>query len=158
MRQCLVLTGYIWAERLYPILPFCIAEFSKSGYLSPYHPRILCEAKNIPWGTLKFMLRQFPLPTPGKGIKVMPSFTGKYPGYLEVDFGEHNGRRNSGSFAVTAIYTDSYSQWTVRVAGRGKNLQRVQERDRIARERIPLPVVQYHSDNDKTIRKVLLNE
>jgi len=77
------------------------------------------------------------------------------PGYVEIDFVEHNGGSSAGVYAVTAVYTDLYSQWTVRACGLGKNLRSVAEIDRIAHRRIPFRVIHYHPDNDKAILKVL---
>jgi hypothetical protein len=77
------------------------------------------------------------------------------PGYIEVDFVEHNGGNSSGRFAITGVYTDLYSQWTVRACGWGKSLESMTLVDTIAHRRIPFPVEHYHSDNDKSILKVL---
>jgi len=81
----------------------------------------------------------------------------KSPGYIEVDFVEHNGGNSSGRFAITAVYTDLSSQWTVRASGWGKNLESIKEMDEIAHGRIPFPVLHYHPDNDKGILKVLFD-
>ncbi|MFN3739319.1 MAG: hypothetical protein ACK4TF_01435 [Thermodesulfovibrionales bacterium] len=42
-----------------------------------------------------------------------------------MDFVEHNGGNSTAISAITGIYTDLYSQWTVRAAGLGKNLQSI---------------------------------
>ncbi len=77
---------------------------------------------------------------------------------MEVDFIEHNGGSSAGVFAITAVYTDLYSQWTVRASGLGKNLKNVTEMERIAHTRIPFRVIHYHPDNDKAILKVLFEK
>ena len=77
------------------------------------------------------------------------------PGYVEVDFVEHNGSTEEGRFAITAVYTDLSSQWTVRACGFGKNLESVRQIDEIAHRRIPFKVLHYHPDNDRSILRVL---
>ena len=82
-------------------------------------------------------------------------FAQKQPGYIEIDFVEHNGGLSSGLFAITAVYLDLYSQWIVRVAGLGKNLKTIKKIDQLAHQRIIYPILHYHPDNAKPILKTL---
>jgi hypothetical protein len=77
------------------------------------------------------------------------------PGYVEIDYVEHNGGTSSGLFVITGTYTDIFCGWVARAAGLGKNLQSVSNIDKIANSRIFHTVVHYHPDNDKTILKIL---
>src|SRR3989304_7097492 len=81
-------------------------------------------------------------------------FTDK-PGYVEIDFVEHNGGVSSGVFAITGTYTDIFSGWVVRAAGLGRNENSVSSIDKIAQTRIFHRVFHYHPDNDRSILKVL---
>jgi hypothetical protein len=55
-----------------------------------------------------------------------------------VDFVEHNGGRSDGVFAITGVYVDLYSQWTVRAAGLGRI-------SRVLASLAPLPIQGYPS-------------
>lgn len=123
--------------------------------------------RSISLGTLKNIIKDFPRPATKKHkgnafiyqkVPIIADF-GKYsydsPGYIEVDFVEHNGGTSSGVFAISGVYADLYSQWTVRACGHGKNLQSVTGIDKIAHDKIPFNCLHYHPDNDKTILRIL---
>lgn len=167
IRKCWELAGNICAEKLHPMLPVYIEQLAKNGELKDFNQSILKTAASVSLGTLKRIVATFPKPSIKryKGnhfiyqqVPIIADF-GRYamkrPGFFEVDFVEHNGGNSTGIFAITGIYTDLYSQWTVRAAGLGKNLQSITEIDRVTHTRIPMKAFHYHPDNDKTILKVL---
>lgn len=167
VKECWQLAGLICAEKLHPMLDVYIEQLLNNNMLSHYSLSDIETTRAISLGTLKNIIKDFPRPATKrhKGnafiyqkVPIIADF-GKYsyikPGYIEVDFVEHNGGSSSGAFAVTGIYTDLYSQWTVRAGGYGKNLQSVAEIDKIAHEKIPFDCLHYHPDNDKAILRIL---
>jgi hypothetical protein len=170
VKECWQLAGLICAEKLHPMLDVYIEQLLNNKMLSNYLSFDIETVRAISLGTLKNIIKGFPRPLTKrhKGnafiyqkVPIIADF-GKYsydkpgyPGYIEVDFVEHNGGSSNGAFAVTGIYTDLYSQWTVRACGYGKNLQSVTEIDKIAHEKIPFDCLHYHPDNDKAILKIL---
>jgi hypothetical protein len=93
-----------------------------------------------------------------KQVPIVANF-GKYamgnPGYVEVDYVEHNRGNSSGSFAITGMYTDIFSQWVARASGLGKNLRSVEDIDKKVHQKIFHPIVHCHPDNEKSILKLL---
>lgn len=169
VKKCWELSGCVCAERLHPMLNIYIEELQRNKLLYFYELRFIEEVKRISLGTLKRIIINFPKVSKRrqKGnafiyqkVPVIADFS-RYsfegPGYVEVDFVEHNGGSSSGTFAITAIYTDLYSQWTVRASGLGKNLRSISEIDRIAHRKIAFKILHYHPDNDKAILKVLFD-
>ncbi len=167
IKKCWELSGCVCAEKLHPMLPVYIDQLRRNGRLSFYEASFVKQVEGIPLGSLKRIMGEFPrvLSRRYRGdsfiyqkVPIVADF-GRYakerPGYVEVDFIEHNGGSSAGVFAITAVYTDLYSQWIARAGGLGKNISSVSEIDRIAHTRIPFQVIQYHPDNDKTILKVL---
>jgi len=167
VKRCWELSGCICAEKLHPMLTIYIEQLQRNRLLTFYEPRFIEEVRGISLGTLKRMIRDFPKVAKRreKGnafiyqkVPIIADFS-KYsfegPGYMEVDFVEHNGGSSSGTFAITSIYTDIYSQWIARASGLGKNLHSMSEIDRIAHRKIPFEIIHYHPDNDKAILKVL---
>lgn len=170
LKECWQLAGLICAEKLYPMLDVYIEQLLNNNMLCNYSLSDIQTARAISLGTLKRVIKDFPRPAIKKHkgnafiyqkVPIVADF-GKYSyektGYIEVDFVEHNGGSSSGVFAVTGVYTDLYSQWTVRASGHGKNLQSATEIDRIAHEKIPFRCLHYHPDNDKTILRILFEK
>lgn len=166
IKRCWELSGNICAEKLHPMLKVCIEHLRRRNLLF-YESSFIEEVEKISLGTLKRIIREFPRTSKRryKGnafiyqkVPIVADF-GRHsferPGYVEVDFVEHNGGSSAGVFAITAVYTDLYSQWTVRASSSGKNLSSVEEMDTIAHRRIPFEILEYHPDNDKALLKVL---
>lgn len=158
------------AERLYPVMAETIEHLKSKGVLRNYSQEVIDRVISMSVGTLKRIVMEFDKPVFKKRhkgnaflytqIPIIADFgknAYKSPGYIEVDFVEHNGGNSSGRFAITAVYTDLSSQWTVRASGWGKNLESIKEMDEIVHGRIPFPVLHYHPDNDKGILKVLFD-
>lgn len=156
------------AERLHPVISETIDRLLREGLLRHYPEHILKESRTISLGSLKRILSRFEKPVFKQRYKgnafiytrvpISADFgknASAEPGYLEVDFVEHNGGNSSERFAITGVYTDLYSQWTVRASGWGKNLEGMKLIDEIAHRRIPFWVHHYHPDNDKGILKIL---
>jgi len=97
-------SGFICAERLYPILKICIEHLNAKGELKDYPLEAIEGARQISLGTLKRIIREFPSQIQKrkykgnafiyKQIPIIADF-GKNaytrPGYIEVDLVEHNG-------------------------------------------------------------------
>ncbi len=166
VEECWKLGGNICAERLHPMLCTYIDQLEIRAMLGAYSRKDIEIAKSISLATLKRVISTFARTSTKKHkgnaliYKQVPivanfgQFTDK-PGYVEVDYVEHNGGTSSGLFVITGTYTDIFCGWVARAAGLGKNLQSVSNIDKIANSRIFHPVVHYHPDNDKTILKVL---
>ena len=160
------LAGGICAERLAPMLCNYIDQLEIRGMLGAYSKDDIAIAKSISVATLKRVIATFPRTSSKKHkgnaliYKQVPivanfgQFTDK-PGFVEIDYVEHNGGTSSGLFAITGTYTDIFCGWTARAAGLGKNLCSVSNIDKVVQSRIFHPVVHYHPDNDKTILKIL---
>ncbi|MDA2921384.1 hypothetical protein MYX76_18150, partial [Desulfobacterota bacterium AH_259_B03_O07] len=166
VRRCWELGGNICAERLHCMLPTYIDQLCIRGMFRFYPKDDIDITRSISLGTLKRVIAAFPKASSKKHkgnamiykqVPIVANFT-KFtdkPGYVEVDFVEHNGGVSSGLFAITATYTDIFSGWIVRAAGLGKSEGSVSSIDRIAQKRIFHEVFHYHPDNDKSILKVL---
>jgi hypothetical protein len=144
-----------------------IEQLEDAGDLILYPAEVIKQVDKIPLGTLKKIMRSFPRQHKSihkgnfeiyKQVPIVANF-GKYamenPGYVEVDYVEHNGGNSSGTFAITGVYTDIFSQWVVRASGLGKNLRSVEDIDKKVHQKIFHPIVHYHPDNDKSILKLL---
>jgi len=166
VKRCWELAANICAERLHPMLSIYIDQLDIRGMLRFYSKHYIEKTKSISLGTLKRVVSTFPNTSTKKykgnasiykQVPIMCNFT-KFtdtPGYVEVDFVEHNGGVSSGLFAVTGTYTEIFSGWVVRGAGLGKNESSVLGIDKRVHSRIFHKVLHYHPDNDKSILKVL---
>ncbi len=166
VRRCWELASNICSERLHPMLSIYIDQLDMRGMLRLYSRDDIDITKSISLGTLKRVISTFPRTSTKKykgnasiykQVPIVANFT-KFtdkPGYMEVDFVEHNGGVSSGLFAVTGTYTDIFSGWVVRAAGLGRNENSVSRIDKRAHSRIFHKVFHYHPDNDKSILKVL---
>ena len=169
VNKCWELSGGICAERLHPVLCSYIDQLETRGMLGAYSKIDISTAKSMSLGTLKRVISTFPRTSSKKHkgnamiykqVPVVANF-GKFtdePGFVEIDYVEHNGGTSSGLFAITGTYTDLFSGWTARAAGLGKNLSSVTSIDRVVHTRIFHSVVHYHPDNDKTILRILFDK
>jgi hypothetical protein len=152
-----------------PVLCSYIDQLEIRGMLGAYSKMDISTAKSMSLATLKRVVSSFPRTSSKKHkgnamiykqVPVVANF-GKFteePGFVEIDYVEHNGGTSSGLFAITGTYTDIFSGWTARAAGLGKNLESVRGIDRVVHSRIFHPIVHYHPDNDKTILRVLFDK
>lgn len=168
VKECWELAGGICAERLHPVLSSYIDQLEIRDMLGAYSKYDISTAKSISVATLKRVISSFPKTSTKKHkgnamiykqVPIVANF-GKFtdePGFVEIDYVEHNGGMSSGLFVITGTYTDIFSGWTARAAGLGKNLESVRGIDRVVHSRVFHPVVHYHPDNDKTILRVLFD-
>jgi hypothetical protein len=166
VNKCWELAGKICAERLHPMLCTYIGQLEIKGMLQIYSKNDIAITKTISAATLKRVIATFPRASSKKHkgnaliykqVPIVANF-GQFsdePGYVEIDYVEHNGGTSSGLFVITGTYTDIFCGWVARAAGLGKNLSSVSSIDRVVHHRIFHPVVHYHPDNDKTILKIL---
>lgn len=169
IEKCWYLSGCVCAEKLHPMLNVYIKQLKQNNKLrsKAVKPKIKL-VKNMSLGTLKNIVSQFPKigSKKHKGnskifkqVPIIANF-GKHartgPGYIEVDFVEHNGGLSSGRFAITGAFVDLFSQWTARGAGWGKNQASVANIDKIVHQKIYHKIKHYHPDNSKPLLNVLL--
>lgn len=169
VKECRELAGGICAERLHPVLCAYIDQLETRGMLGTYSRDDISTAKSMSLGTLKRIIATFPRTSSNrhkgnamiyKQVPIVANF-GKFtdePGFVEIDYVEHNGGTSSGLFTITGTYTDIFSGWTARAAGLGKNLESVRGIDQVVHSRVFHPIVHYHPDNDKTILRVLFDK
>lgn len=168
------LSGCICAERLQPVLreyldALIIADKLR---LQTYDLTLL---EHIPVISLKRIIadfeevryaRQFATPPRGapalyKRIPISASFgkrTTEAPGLFEVDYVEHTGGVKTGRFVVTSTYADIVSQWTVRAAGWGQNLESIRGMHHIATGKVYHPIREYHPDNAPALLRCLFEK
>jgi hypothetical protein len=169
VKGCWELAGGICAERLHPVLCAYIDQLEIRGMLGAYSKGDIAVAKAMSLVTLKRAIATFPRSSSKehkgnamiyKQVPIVANF-GKFtdePGFVEIDYVEHNGGTSSGLFAITGTYTDIFCGWTARAAGLGKNLSSVTSIDKVVHTRIVHPVVHYHPDNDKTTLRILFDK
>jgi hypothetical protein len=169
VKECFELAGGICAERLHPVLCAYIDQLEIRGMLRAYCKGDIAVAKAMSLATLKRVIATFPRTSTKKHkgnamiykqVPVVANF-GKFtdePGFVEIDYVEHNGGTSSGLFAITGTYTDIFCGWRARAAGLGKSLSSVTSIDKTVHSRIFHPIVHYHPDNDKTILRVLFDK
>ena len=80
------------------------------------------------------------------------------PGYLEIDFVEHNGGSTSGAFVRTLVGTDVCSGWTECVPMLAKDQHLVVEGLEVMGRQVPFAILGIDSDNEGTfINETLLD-
>lgn len=164
------LSDEICGERLHPVIGEYIKQLQQNGELKFYGKRYIEETKGISERTLKRIIAKFPK-TGTKGRKKgnsslykeipIDAHFGKNankPGYIEIDYVEHNGGNSSRTFAQTGCYVDVFSGWIARSASLGKNMNGVGKIHRMNEEKIYHKVHEYHPDNAKPILAVLLEK
>lgn len=79
------------------------------------------------------------------------------PGFLEIDFVEHNGGSSAGAFIHTLAGVDVCSEWVESVPLLAKNQSLVVEALEVIRRQFPFPALGIDSDNDSAfINDILL--
>jgi len=161
------LSGEICGERLHPVLREYVSELEKSDELKYYGKRYIEETKTVSERTLKRIITEFPKvskrrrkgnATIYKAIPINAHFgrNADKPGYVEIDYVEHNGGNSRGGFANTGCYVDVNLGWLARAAALGKSKDSVGLiHDRVG-ERVYHKIHEYHPDNAKPILKLLL--
>lgn len=161
------LSGKICGERLHPMLVEYLNQLEENGQLEMYKREDIEKAKGISEGTLKRIITEYPKARTKKHkgnafvYKAVPiqAYFGKnanHPGYVEIDYVEHNGGNSGGRFANSGCYVDVCLGWIARSAALGKDGSAVEAIHDRATKRIPHPVKEYHPDNAKPILKLLL--
>jgi len=170
VRKLWDLGGLICAERLHTVIGTYLEQMELNEELETYSKEAVEKVLKISLASLKRIINGFPRVSSKKhrgncdlykNVRIVADF-GKYakkkPGYVEVDYVEHNGGCSSGLFAITGNYADLYSQWVTRAASLGKGLASVEEIDKKAESKRYFPVIHYHPDNDKSILSLLLKK
>ncbi len=119
------MTGNICAERLHSMLAIYIEQPQKQGLLKDYSTDDIANTKNISVATLKRVIATFPRTSSKKHkgnaliykqVPIVANF-GQFsdePGFVEIDYVEHNGGTSSGLFVITGTYTDIFCGWVAR--------------------------------------------
>ncbi len=170
VRKLWYLGGLICAERLHTVIGIYLEQMELNDELKTFSKEAVEKVLKISIASLKRIINGFPRTSSKKhrgncdlykNVRIVANF-GKYakkkPGYIEVDYVEHNGGCSSGLFAITGNYTDLYSQWISRAAGLGKGLASVEEIDKKVESKRYFPVIHFHPDNDKSILSLLLKK
>ena len=170
IKQAWELSGEICAERLHPVLGVYIDQLTAGGKLKYYGKCYIAETRTISERTLKRIISDFPKTGGGskrKGnaaiYKQIPiqAYFGKHadvPGYVEIDYVEHNGGNAAGLFACTGTYIDVCSGWIARSAALGKSMAAVEYIHNQNEKRIHHTIHEYHPDNAKPILKLLFEK
>ena len=170
IKQAWELSGEICAERLHPVMGVYINQLTAGGKLKYYGKRYIAETRTMSERTLKRIIADFPK-TGGnnkrKGnaaiYKQIPiqAYFGKHadtPGYIEIDYVEHNGGNAAGLYACTVTYTDVALGWITRSAALGKSMSAVETIHTHNETRIYHQVFEYHPDNAKPVLKLLFEK
>ncbi|MBD3365823.1 hypothetical protein GF360_00580 [candidate division WWE3 bacterium] len=163
------LADQICAERLYPCLPLYVEQLHKSEKLNGFPQEVIDCVLNIPLGTLKYFIADFPKPTYKKKrkgnkdlykqIPIKANF-GKHsnkPGFVEVDYVEHNQGSN-GTWAISGCYNDIFSGWITRAAGMGKSYESVKAIHKKCMNGFFHKIIELHPDNMLSTLKLLLED
>ena len=167
IRKAWELSGEICGERLYPVLGEYILELEKGKALRAHERKATKEAKAISERSLKRIIAEFPKTGKKhhqgnasiyKAIPINAHFgkNANHPGYVEVDYVEHNGGNSDGCFANTGCYVDVHLGWIARAAALGKGMEAVGAIHCQVAKRILHEIYEYHPDNAKPILKLLL--
>ena len=167
IRKAWELSGEICGERLHPVLREYVSELEESGGLKHYEKQYIEETKTVSERTLKRIIAEFPKARKKcykgnasiyKAIPINAHFgrNADKPGYVEVDYVEHNGGNSKGGFANTGCYVDVHLGWLARAAALGKSKDSVGLIHDYVGERMYHKIHEYHPDNAKPILKLLL--
>lgn len=164
------LSDEICAERLHPMIGDYIKQLEENGELRYYGKLYIAETRQISEPTLKRIIAKFPKANGRKRYKGNASIYKQIPvnahfgenagrpGYMEIDYVEHNGGNSAGTFVHTGSYVDVCLGWIARSAALGKNIQGVSKIHDMNESRIYHQIHEYHPDNAKPILKVLLEK
>ena len=167
IKQIWEFVGQICAEKIHPQINVYINQMEFNNKITFYPSTVVERVRNISLGTLKKIMLSFGTRKKNKHkgnadiyrqVPIIANF-GKHarysPGYVEVDYVEHNGGNSSGTYAITGCYVDIFSQWVARAAGLGKNLSSIESIDKKVHQKIFHPILHYHPDSEKSILKLL---
>lgn len=161
------LSGEICGERLHPVLTEFIDQLQANGELKHHGRKYLRQTRQVSVATLKRVIASFSRVSHKKHkgnaclYKAIPinAHFGKNasrPGYIEIDYVEHNGGRAQGNFACTGTYVDVCLSYLARAAALGKGRTEVERIHCLNEDRIYHPVFEYHPDNAQVVLKMLL--
>jgi len=168
IRRAWELSGEICAERLYPMLYSYVKQLEVNRLLLSYQKLDMLTAVSVSEITLKRIVSRFPKTNSGKKSRgnsdlyrqiPIQAYFGKnsaHPGYLEIDYVEHNGGNSRDTFAVSGSYVDIFSGWIARSAGLGKSQLAIAGIHDANSKKIHHQIHEYHPDNAKPILRLLL--
>lgn len=167
VRKAWELAAEICGERLHSVLGEYISQLETADKLRYYGKRYIEETKTISERTLKRIIAEFPKVNKKhhqgndsiyKEIPIDAHFgrNANKPGYVEVDYVEHNGGTSQGEFACTGTYADVNLGWLARAAALGKSKIAVGQIHDNVETRIFHKINEFHPDNAKPILKLLL--
>jgi len=170
IRKVWELSEEICGERLYPVISEYIKQLKQNGELKYYENQYVEETINISERTLKRIIAKFAKTRKGRSNKGNSSLykqipihayfgeNANKPGYVEIDYVEHNGGSSAGTFAHTGCYVGVFSGWIARFAALAKGMRGVRKIHEANEIRIYHKIHEYHPDNAKPILAVLLEK
>jgi len=79
------------------------------------------------------------------------------PGYLEIDFVDHNGGSTAGTYIHSFTAVDICSAWVECVPLLAKSQELVTEALEVLRQQLPFPILGIDCDNDSTLSQSIPN-
>lgn len=154
----------ICAERLISQIEPTIQDLENANMLVYFKQEDINKVRNIPLGTLKYLLRQiikrkYPFNKrkghANRSQKQIPIRThfhkNQRAGYFALDFVDHNGGDSGGKFIRTLQFVDPKTTWICRRATIGKDKQATTTVFNKVLRLIPYPIRGLHSDNEPNL-------
>ena len=151
---------YICAERLQPTLVQTATQLMRHGEISA-SPHVLDQLGRMSISTLRRILNRLdqdqphlPRKGPAEANRVAREIPMKripwneqQPGHFEVDSVHHCGQSSAGYYVHTVQMVDVATGWTEQVATLGRSYMAMEDGFLRILARLPLPVLEIHSDN-----------
>lgn len=164
------LAGNIAAERIKPQINEYLIQLDKAGILKDYSEEVVDAIRYIPVISLKRIFKELGIKRKRRKLPALSNIASQIPiqshfgqfsnllGYVALDYVEHNGGNCSGRFVQSGCYVDIATQWTVRAAGWGRNVNSVGHIHKIAMTRIHHHIRHFHTDNAPAAMKLLFEK
>jgi len=153
----------ICGKRLKAILPTLVDSMERHGHLQldPQVRRCLCQASASTIDRLLRPIREEAKPKrkrrhrPKKvsniiRVRTFSDWDNPPPGYLEIDFVDHNGGSTAGTYIHSFTAVDICSAWVECVPLLAKSQELVTEALEVLRQQLPFPILGIDCDNDST--------
>jgi len=161
----------ICSKRLKAILPTLVDSLERHGHLDldPEVRRCLLSASAATLDRLMRPIRKEAKPKKKRRrkpkklsniihVRTFSDWGNPPPGYLEIDFVDHNGGSTAGTYIHSFGAVDICSAWVECVPLLAKSQELVLEALEVLRQQLPFPVLGIDSDNDSAfINDTLLN-
>ena len=161
----------ICSKRLKAILPTLVDSMERHGHLQ-LDPEVRRCLLSVSAATIDRLLRPIRKEAKPKKkrrrkpkklsnlvrVRTFSDWDNPPPGYLEIDFVDHNGGSTAGSYIHSFGVVDICSAWVEYIPLLAKSQELVVEALEVLRKQLPFPVLGIDSDNDSAfINDTLLN-